>query len=109
MDERMGMRTLTDGAPVRAADMVAALTARRLVFEDGAEQVFAPDGTTTYRDGGRATEGEWSILRDGEFSSFWPPDYRASYALRWRVVDGTPIGLVFSQSASGEEFVATFG
>lgn len=109
MDERMDMQAVTDGAPVRAADMVAALTARRLVFEDGAEQVFAADGTTTYREGGRVTDGEWSILGDGKFSSFWPPDYRASYALRWRVVDGTPIGLVFSQSTSGEDFVAAFG
>ena len=41
---------------------------------------------------------------DGQFSSFWPPDYRATYGVRWIVEDGAVTGLSFTQSERGERF-----
>lgn len=81
---------VANGDIVLEKDMSAALTAAPLVFGDGASQTFTLDGKTTYVEYGRPTEGEWSIVRDGEFSSFWPPEYRASYALRWIVEKDIP-------------------
>jgi hypothetical protein len=43
-------------------------------------------------------------VRDGEFSSFWPPDYHATYTLRWIVEDGAVTGLSFIQAGSGGHF-----
>ena len=93
-----------DGEPVEAADMADALTAATLVFGDGATQTFTPDGRTTYVEQGRPTAGEWSVLANGTFSSFWPPAYRATYALRWIVEDNSPVGLSFTDSRSGRRF-----
>jgi hypothetical protein len=86
---------VSHGDLVLAKDMPDALTKDALVFEDGARQTFTADGKTTYFEHGRSTHGEWSIVRDGEFSSFWPPDYRATYTLRWIVEDGAVTGLSF--------------
>jgi hypothetical protein len=94
----------TDGELVRATDMADALTAATLVFDDGATQTFTPDGRTTYVEQGRQTPGEWSVVADGAFSSFWPPDYRATYALRWIVEDDSPVGLSFTDDRSGQRF-----
>ena len=94
----------TNGELVRAADMPDALTAATLVFDDGAIQTFTSDGRTTYLEQGRQTTGEWSVLSDGTFSSFWPPDYRATYALRWIVEDNVPVGLRFTDVRSGQRF-----
>jgi hypothetical protein len=94
----------TDGGPVRAADMADALTAATLVYGDGATQTFTPDGRTTFVEHGRPTSGEWSVLADGAFSSFWPPDYRATYAVHWIVEDGSRVGLSFTDDRSGERF-----
>ena len=85
----------SDGEPVAAKDMAEALTAAEFVFGDGATQSFAAGGSTTYVEGGRPTHGEWAVVEDGRFSSFWPPSYRATYDLRWRVEDGEVAGLVF--------------
>ncbi len=76
-----------DGAPVPAGEIPIALTAGRLVYTDRATQTFDPDGATRYAEGGRETEGTWSVDENGHFCSFWPPSYRASYDLRW-VVEG---------------------
>ena len=70
-----------NGELVAAADMPSALTAATLVFGDGATQVFTADGHTTNVEQGRPTTGEWSVVSDGKFSSFWPPDYRATYTV----------------------------
>jgi hypothetical protein len=99
-----GVPAATNGELVRAADMPDALTAATLVFDDGATQKFTPDGRTTYVEQGRQTAGEWSVLSDGTFSSFWPPDYRATYALRWIVEDDSPVGLSFTDARSGRRF-----
>jgi len=103
-DNSMTRSDNTDGDLVPAADMAAALTAATLVFEDGATQVFTPDGQTTYVEHGRTTKGEWSVVKDGEFSSFWPPDYRASYTLRWIVEGASTVGLSFTDTISGQRF-----
>jgi hypothetical protein len=103
MPSRFDHVKMADGDLVRAEDMPEALTAATLVFADGARQTFAADGTTTYREQGRSTQGNWSVIRDGEFSSFWPPDYHATYTLRWIVEAGTAAGLSFTQ-AGGDRF-----
>jgi hypothetical protein len=74
---------VANGDPVLAKDMPDALTTVPVVFEDGARQTFTADGKTTYVEDGRSTQSEWSIVRDGEFSPFLPPDYRAACTLRW--------------------------
>jgi hypothetical protein len=94
----------TNGELVSAADMPKALTAATLVFADGATQEFTPDGRTTYVEQGRRTAGEWSVVSDGTFSSFWPPDYRGIYAVRWIVEDGAPVGLSFTDARGGQRF-----
>jgi hypothetical protein len=94
----------TNGELVRTADMGDALTAATLVFDDGATQTFTSDGRTTYVEQGRQTVGEWSVVADGTFSSFWPPSYRATYVLRWIVEDNSPVGLSFTDARSGQRF-----
>lgn len=89
---------------VRADDMTTALTAGTLVFGDGATQVFTADGQTTYTDHGRPSKGEWSVLGDGKFLSFWPPDYRATYVVRWIVAEGAIAGLTFTETERGSRF-----
>lgn len=89
---------------VHADHMLAALTAGTLVFGDGATQVFSPDGHTTYTERGRPSRGDWWVLGDGKFASFWPPDYKASYALRWVVEDGAITGLTFTETERGTRF-----
>lgn len=95
---------VSDGDLVSTDDMTAALTAGTLVFPDGATQTFTADGRTTYVEGGRPTEGQWSAIENGRFSSFWPPDYRATYTLRWIVEGGVPVGLSFTQRDRGSRF-----
>jgi hypothetical protein len=104
MTEPDDVPAVADGDPVKAADMPGALTAATLVFDDGATQKFTSDGRTTYVEQRRQTTGEWSVVADGTFSSFWPPDYRATYALRWIVEDNSPVGLSFTDARSGQRF-----
>ncbi|WP_306193160.1 MULTISPECIES: hypothetical protein [unclassified Streptomyces] len=93
-----------DGAPVPPEQIPAAVTAGSLVYTDRATQSFDPDGTTRYVEGGRQTEGTWSVDENGRFCSFWPPTFRASYDLRWMVDEGRIVGLRFSDLASGALF-----
>jgi hypothetical protein len=92
------------GEPVAAADMAAALTASQFVFPDGATQTFTADGQTTYVERGQPSAGEWSIEGDGRFASFWPPSYRATYAVQWIVENGKTVGVSFTDSRSGATF-----
>lgn len=89
---------------VRADHLRTALTAGTFVFDDGATQVFTPDGHTTYTEGGRPSAGDWRVLGDGEFVSFWPPSYRATYVVRWIVTDGAIAGLSFTEAKRGTRF-----
>jgi hypothetical protein len=85
----------SDGARVSAEQITIAVTAGELVYDDGATQTFAPDGSTRYLEGGRPTMGEWTVDEDGRFCSFWPPSYRATYDLRWIVENDVIVGLRF--------------
>lgn len=91
------------GELITAQEMPAALTAGTLVYADGASQTFTADGRrTTYVERGSSTQGTWEILGDGKFSSFWPPDYRANYLVRWIVQHGVRVGISFIESRSGD-------
>jgi hypothetical protein len=96
--------TPRNGELVASADMPAALTAGPLVFRDGAMQVFTVDGATTYFERGRKTVGEWSVVTDGKFCSFWPPDERTTYTLTWIVEGSSPTGLRFAQDGGSLRF-----
>jgi hypothetical protein len=104
MSSRFDDLSVADGDLVLAKDMPDALTADTLHFGDGARQVFTADGKTTYVEQGGSSHGEWSIMDDGEFSSFWPPSYRATYALRWIVAEGAVTGLSFIHEETGDRF-----
>jgi hypothetical protein len=108
MANRFDHPAVADGDLVLAKDMREALTAAPLVFSDGAKQRFTPDGKTTYVEHGHPSEGEWAVLTDGEFSSFWPPDYSARYALRWIVENGKVTGLSFTELERGDRFVGVY-
>jgi len=90
--------------PIAAEDLTAALTAAQFVFPDGATQTFTADGRTTYVEKGQPSAGEWSVVGDGSFASFWPPTYRATYVVRWIVEDGKPVGVSFTDSRSGASY-----
>jgi len=93
-----------DGAAVAVADIPKAVTAARLVYGDGATQLFTVDGRTTYSERGGDSAGEWYVDDDGRFCSFWPPSYRACYVLRWMVEDGRIVGLRFTGLRDGVTF-----
>lgn len=93
---------------VEADHMPAALTAGTLLFTDGATQVFSSDGRTVYTEDGRLSRGDWWVLGDGKFGSFWPPDYRAAYCLRWIVENGAITGLTFTETERGTRFEGRF-
>ncbi len=93
-----------DGAAVAAADIPKAVTAGRLAYADGATQVFTIDGWTIYTERGGDSSGEWYVDDQGRFCSFWPPSYRACYALRWMVEDRQIVGLRFTGLSDGVTF-----
>ena len=109
MSSRFDDLKVANGDLVLAKDMKAALTAATLHFPDGATQAFAADGQTTYTEQGRSSAGQWSVMDDGEFSSFWPPSYRATYALRWIVEAGAVTGLSFTHEETAERFDGRYG
>ena len=93
-----------DDAAVAAVDIPKAVTAGRLLYADGASQVFTIDGRTTYSERGGDSAGEWYVDDDGRFCSFWPPSYRACYALRWMVEGQRIVGLRFTGLTDGVMF-----
>jgi hypothetical protein len=92
---------VTDGDSVAAEHIPLGLTAGNFVYDDGATQVFDPDGSTAYVDQGGETRGQWYVDDKGRFCSFWPPSYRACYDLRWIVEGGNIIGLRFTELQGG--------
>jgi hypothetical protein len=94
---------VSDGDIVAAALIPRALTAGEFAFSDQATQVFEADGGTTYVENGRPTRGKWYV-DEGHFGSFWPPNYRASYELRWIVENGEIVGLRFTDVGRGSRF-----
>lgn len=97
-----------DGERVTAEHMSVALTAGRLVYEDGAVQTFEPDGKTVYVVAGRTSDGEWHLNREGHFCSHWPPAGPTSYDLHWIVEKHEILGLRFTGHGGGPEFVGRY-
>ena len=95
---------VADNDPVAAAQIPLALTGGKFVYVDGATQVFDVDGGTTYVEHGRETRGQWYVDDEGDFRSFWPPSYQASYDLRWIVEGGTIVGVRFTELREGSRF-----
>ncbi len=96
-----------DGAVVDPKFIPIALTARKFQFEDGAIQEFNSDGTTTYIEHGRPSEGTWHV--QGQlFCSFWPPSYTGCYRVSWLVEAGHISGLRFADQNSPSEFVGRY-
>jgi hypothetical protein len=108
MLESLRHLSVEDDDLVDADHMVAALTAGTLIFADGATQVFTAAGGTTYYEHGRRSQGDWWVLGDGKFASMWPPDYKATYTLRWVVGNGAITGLSFTETEKGTRFNGRF-
>ncbi|HET6739867.1 MAG TPA: hypothetical protein VFH76_13060 [Kribbella sp.] len=106
MMESLGDMHVADGEVVAAKDIVRAVTAGVLLYDDGARQVFDPSGSTTYTDRGGDSVGSWSA--DGGFCSFWPPSYRACYDLRWIVANNSVVGLTFVDATRGTQFAGRY-
>ena len=96
-----------DGAVVGPELIPIALTVGMFQFEDGATQVFSSDGTTTYTEHGRPSEGTWYV--EGQlFCSFWPPSYTGCYQVSWLVEAGRVAGLRFADQSSSDRFVGRY-
>ena len=96
---------VVDGEPVAASLIPRAVTAGKLLFDDGAMQTFDVNGDTNYVEAdGRPTQGKWYVDEDGRFCSFWPPTYRARYRLLWIVEGGQIVGLSFTELGRGTRF-----
>ncbi len=96
-----------NGGLVEPEHIPVALTAGRFRFDDGALQVFNSDGTTTYTEHGRPSEGTWYV--EGLlFCSFWPPSYTGCYQVSWLVESDRIVGLRFADQASTAHFVGRY-
>ena len=96
---------VADGEPVAASLIPRAVTAGKLLFDDGARQVFDVNGKTSYVEAdGRPTQGKWYVDEDGRFCSFWPPTYRACYGVLWIVEGDEIVGLSFTELGRGARF-----
>jgi hypothetical protein len=72
--------------------ILAALTDAKLVYDDGATQVFRAGGATIY-DNGRQSSGRWAV-REDRYCSSWPPsDTWACYGVT-QSPDGQTISFV---------------
>ncbi len=60
-----------DWTALSGDQITAALTARVLVYEDGARQQFNADGTTPY-ESPEISQGQWRVTGD-QYCSQWPP------------------------------------
>ena len=96
-----------DGGVVDPEFIPVALTAGMFRFEDGATQEFHSDGTTTYTEHGRPSEGTWYV-QGPLFCSFWPPSYTGCYQVSWLVEAGRIIGLRFADEGSPSHFVGRY-
>ena len=97
-----------DGDRVDPAHIDWALTTSVVTYTDGSTQTFTPEGRTTYTEHGHVTDGEWGVVR-GQFWSFWPPSYRATYELHWIVEGQDVVGIRFTDTERGSGFDGRFG
>ena len=96
-----------NGEPVPADLIPLALTSGTFRFDDGAIEVFKAEGTTTYTERGRPSEGTWYIERQ-HFCSFWPPNFTGCYEVSWVVESERITGLLFTDQASPAQFVGRY-
>jgi hypothetical protein len=90
------------GDRIDAGDIEEALTRAPFTYTDGATQVFARDGRTIYTENGHPMSGKWGVDDQGQFWSFWPPAYRATYDVFWITdADGDPVGIRFTELNRG--------
>jgi hypothetical protein len=108
MVESLAGFSVRDGEPISAQDLPVAVTAAPLRYIDGSRQSFLASGLTTYLEAGHLTEGRWSVDGEGRFTSFWPPSYRATYEVTWRVTGGCVTGLGFVDVRTGDRFEGHF-
>src|SRR5215213_8653536 len=98
---------VVDGEPVAASLIARAVTAGKLLFDDGATQTFDVNGDTSYVEAdGRPTQGKWYVDEDGRFCSFWPPTYLVEEKRGRPVVEGATTPKVperqgFSEAGDG--------
>ena len=91
-----------NGDRIAARDISEALTRAPFIYTYGATQVFTSDGRTTYTEYGSPTLGEWGVDDQGQFWSFWPPSYRATYDVFWMTdTDGDVVGIRFAELNRG--------
>jgi hypothetical protein len=91
-----------NGDRIDAGDIAEALTRAPFTYTDGATQVFTRDGRTTYTENGSPTSGKWGVDDQGQFWSFWPPTYRATYDVFWITdADGDVVGIRFTELNRG--------
>lgn len=91
-----------NGDRIDAGDITEALTRAPFTYTDEATQVFTRDGRTTYTENGNPTSGKWGVDDQGQFWSFWPPTYRATYDVFW-IADavGDVVGVRFTELNRG--------
>lgn len=90
-----------NGDRIDAGDIAEALMREPFTYADGATQVFTPDGRTTYTENGSLTFGEWGVGAQGQFWSFWPPAYRATYDVSWITDADDVVGIRFTELNRG--------
>lgn len=94
--------TVKNGDRIDARDIAEALTRAPFTYTDEATQVFTRDGRTTYTENASPTSGEWGVDDQGQFWSFWPPTYHATYDLFWITdADGEVVGVRFAELNRG--------
>jgi hypothetical protein len=97
--------SVKNGDRIDAGDIGEALMRAPFTFTDGATQVFTRDGRTTYIGNASSTSGTWGVNDQGQFWSFWPPSYRATYDVFWITdTEGNVVGIRFSELNSGATF-----
>ena len=106
MQERAKL-DVKDGDRVDPAQVGSALTTSVVNYTDGSTQTFTPDGRTTYTEHEHTTDGEWGVAH-GQFWSFWPPSYRATYELHWIVEADEVVGIRFTDTERGSRFDGRF-
>ena len=107
MTQRLDEIDAANGELVPPDLIPVALTAGTFRLDDGAMQVFDPDGTTTYTEHGRPSEGTWYI-EGPNFCSFWPPSFTGCYQVSWVVEADRIAGLRFADRVGTAEFVGRY-
>lgn len=94
---------------INAGDIAEALTRAPFTYADGATQLFTHDGRTTYTENGSETFGEWGVDAQGQFWSFWPPTYHATYDLSWITGADDAVGIRFTELHGGATSEGRYG